>query len=85
MLEYRHLISGEAFGAPHEPGDPVAAVVPDHKLGEWLEAGVIEPVPVVKTRQKTKPREGTNTESQETSNDRSEESPDGKAASGAPE
>ena len=66
MLEYRHLISGEAYGTPHEPGDPVAAGVPDHKLGEWLEAGVIEPVPVVKTRQKTKPREGTNTESQET-------------------
>ena len=44
MAAYRHLISGEAYGVRHVPGDLVSPRVPKRKLSEWLAAGVIEEV-----------------------------------------
>lgn len=43
-MQYRHLISGEAYGVSHQPGDLVSPRVPKRKLQEWVAAGIIEEV-----------------------------------------
>lgn len=39
---YRHLVSGEAYGRRHEPGDPVDSSVPESKVKEWERAGIVK-------------------------------------------
>lgn len=41
---YQHLVSGEAFGIPHEAGDPVDPSHPAEKVQEWLAAGIVKRV-----------------------------------------
>ena len=41
-MRYRSLISGAHGDVGFEPGDLID--VPDHKVAEWLAAGLIEPV-----------------------------------------
>ena len=77
MTAYRHLISGEAFGVPHEPGDMVVADVPAEKLQEWLDAGLIEEAPVKAKKTKAS---ASNIESQETEHGSSDSTPGGHSA-----
>lgn len=46
---HRHLIGGEVRGIPHEPGDPVAPSATARQIREWLNAGIIEPIPTERT------------------------------------
>ena len=39
---YTHLVDGEAFGVVHQKGDRVSRDVPQSKVDEWYQAGVVE-------------------------------------------
>lgn len=56
---YRHLISGEVDGKPHEPGDLVDVATPPRKLKEWLDAGIIERDKTASKAKKTSDPKGT--------------------------
>jgi hypothetical protein len=47
-MKHRSLIGGAIGDVGFEPGDLIE--VPDHKVDEWLAAGLIEPAPQKKAK-----------------------------------